>query len=53
MLCIYACTLEGRLTSAFVSSAASEGFVCLSLTFCISFACSRLRSSICNGRYEE
>ena len=49
MLSVSACTLDGGLTSAFISSAASEGFICLSLTFCISFACSRLRSSICSG----
>ena len=38
-----------RRTSALVSFAASDGFSCLSLTFCISFACSRLRSSICSA----
>ena len=35
-----------HLASACISSAASDGFSCLSLTFCMSFACSRLRSSI-------
>ena len=38
--------IAGYLTSACISLAASDGLSCLSLTFCISFACSRLRSSI-------
>ena len=46
MFCIIVRHIAGYLTSACISSAASDGLSCLSLTFCISFACSRLRSSI-------